>query len=319
VTAQYDVRGGGRKKEYVKNILTDGQERWNKWYERDSKTSWVKAAFNGQAYEVVSVAFKSANDKPARDPENVKVIATLEDGTNKEVGSFDLKFDGRWDLTQQFFLTEPVNTKNIEFQFTNTDYGQIQLGQIQFFGTCATWEFGTFYKQGDIVCDAAGLVYYCKPWPEESWCQSYAPGSTWSYLAWDTSLDTSLDTGLEVEYKPITYQNLAEETCATWEFGTFYNEREVVCDDAGVQYFCKPFPEGEHCQSYQPGSTFSSLAWDTCLEGGNMWNFGTKYAAGEVVCEGGEYYTCKTWPEQAWCQQYSPSSTFGDYAWNSQQ
>jgi len=134
VAAQHDVRGGGTRKEFVENILTDGQERWNKWYENKSKTSWVTADFNGQVRELTSFGFKSANDVAKRDPQNVKIFAWFEGETEKrEVASFDLAFKKRWDL-QMRDLAAPVRVTKVEFNFTNNRYGQMQLGQIQFWG-----------------------------------------------------------------------------------------------------------------------------------------------------------------------------------------
>jgi len=135
VAAEHDVRGGGTRKEFIENILTDGQERWNKWYENRSKTSWVTADF-GEVRELGAFGFKSANDVPKRDPENVKIFAWFEGETEKrEIANFDLAFKGRWDL-QMRDLAGPVRVTKVEFNFTNKRYGQMQLGQIQFWG----WE-----------------------------------------------------------------------------------------------------------------------------------------------------------------------------------
>jgi len=135
VTANFSVRGGSSGKVWAKNLLTDGEEPWNKWYEDESEVADIKVDFDTAAREVVAVAFKSANDEPERDPETVLVAAN-----DKEVGAFDLAFGARWELSEQFFLTEPVTTETILFEFENIDLDdltEIQLGQIQLFEYCS--------------------------------------------------------------------------------------------------------------------------------------------------------------------------------------
>ena len=135
VTAQFDVQGGGTGKEIVQNILSDGEEAWNKWYQATSATSWVLFDFNGDVRELNAFAFKSANDVPSRDPKHVDISVWLEGETEKtEVGSFDLTFTKRWETTEEFKLNvESVRATKVEFQFYNSQR-EIQLGQIQLFG-----------------------------------------------------------------------------------------------------------------------------------------------------------------------------------------
>jgi len=123
VTAEFDVRGGGTGGEFVKNILSGGEEAWNKWYQGKSATSWVLVDFNGDVRDLTGFAFKSANDVPSRDPKHVDVYAWIEGETDKtQIGSYDLSFDARWETTDEFELNvESVRATKVEFQFYNSN------------------------------------------------------------------------------------------------------------------------------------------------------------------------------------------------------
>jgi len=102
VTAEFDVKGGGTGREFVKNILHDGEEAWNKWYQGKSKKSWIGFYFDGAVREIAAFAFKSANDYPSRDPEHVDIYAWMPGSKEKkQIGSFDLSFDARWETTDE--------------------------------------------------------------------------------------------------------------------------------------------------------------------------------------------------------------------------
>ena len=120
VTTQYTVaNGGGTRGEFPPNLLFDGEEPWNKWYENSSSSSWVKITNNSRAVplQFEGLGFKSANDVPDRDPQTVKVTATWF-GIVKELGTFNLKWSSRWSLNK-FALDMSIPADEVLFEFYN--------------------------------------------------------------------------------------------------------------------------------------------------------------------------------------------------------
>ena len=73
VSAQYTIKdGGASRKEFPKNLLSHGEEDWNKWYEAQSASAFVLIDFDREiAFDCVG--FKSAGNCPHRDPDSVTV------------------------------------------------------------------------------------------------------------------------------------------------------------------------------------------------------------------------------------------------------
>jgi hypothetical protein len=73
VTAQHSVLNGGfTGREFPQNLLSPGEEPWNKWYVAHFPRSWVMVEFQ-QPLSFQGIGFKSANDHPRRDPQEVRV------------------------------------------------------------------------------------------------------------------------------------------------------------------------------------------------------------------------------------------------------
>jgi len=126
VTAQFSVNGGGTGGEFPINLLKQGKESWNKWYQTNSNTSWVKIAIDAPI-NVRGFGFVSANDMPQRDPDSVKVTV---DGV--VVGTFKLVYNARWQ-TLNFLDNINVTGKVFQFDFSNSKTKEIQLGEIIFY------------------------------------------------------------------------------------------------------------------------------------------------------------------------------------------
>jgi len=61
--------GGGTRGEFPQNLVSDGQENFNKWCVDTHNKSWVKIKRLDFHDEWINgIGFKSANDCPERDP-----------------------------------------------------------------------------------------------------------------------------------------------------------------------------------------------------------------------------------------------------------
>ena len=73
VSAQYTIKDGGpSKREFPKNLLSHGEEDWNKWYEAQAASSVVLIELNREL-DFDCMGFKSAGNCPHRDPDSVSV------------------------------------------------------------------------------------------------------------------------------------------------------------------------------------------------------------------------------------------------------
>jgi hypothetical protein len=80
VMAEHSVaNGGGTHREFPENLLKSGTEPWNKWCQCDSKESWVMINLE-KKIDVVGIGFKSANDCPHRDPDDIHVSYADQNG-----------------------------------------------------------------------------------------------------------------------------------------------------------------------------------------------------------------------------------------------
>ena len=61
------LNGGGTGKEFPINLLSNGQDNWNKWITTSSSEAVIQFIFNSPI-EITSFGLKSANDEKVRDP-----------------------------------------------------------------------------------------------------------------------------------------------------------------------------------------------------------------------------------------------------------
>ena len=89
--------GGGTRREFPINLLNPGTEPWNKWCETYSAQSWVNVTL-AHEITVVGLGFKSANDAPHRDPDEILVkYVPVGQHASIELCSFEPKFGlNRW-------------------------------------------------------------------------------------------------------------------------------------------------------------------------------------------------------------------------------
>ena len=80
VNAQFTVNGGGTGKEFPINLLSHGEEAWNKWYENQVSKCWVEIKFH-ESIKFSAIGFKSANDCPHRDPAEVTISILVKKGS----------------------------------------------------------------------------------------------------------------------------------------------------------------------------------------------------------------------------------------------
>ena len=136
ISAQHSVEGGGTGREFPRNLLSPGEEPWNKWYQAQAKNSWVAIELPS-ATEVVGFGFKSATDCPWRDPEEVTVSILSLGQAGKfdfiELGTIGLDFESKRSHTIALTGVR-VFSSAFRFEFRNFRGGrEMQLAQIIFY------------------------------------------------------------------------------------------------------------------------------------------------------------------------------------------
>ena len=131
VTAQHHKILGGQEGK-PQNLLSNGQEKWNKWAAPDHNASWVEIEF-AERLEFRGITFKSASDHPRKAPTEVKIWQFhLLEGGWREIAFRPLDFQ----LKNDHKITFPElhgDTKKVRFDFANTRGKEgIQLGEIIF-------------------------------------------------------------------------------------------------------------------------------------------------------------------------------------------
>lgn len=77
------------------------------------------------------LGFKSANDCPHRDPDEVTIFYTNEHGESVNFATYKLEFQDRWEtLSVNGFA---ITSKQLIFYFRNSKANEIQLGEIIFY------------------------------------------------------------------------------------------------------------------------------------------------------------------------------------------
>jgi hypothetical protein len=115
------------------NLLSPGEEPWNKWESENHNRSWVEIEF-GDKLIFKGIGFKSAGDHPRKSPTHVKIfvwhLITL--GWH-EIAARPLEFNGRnWFKVE--FPEIHGETKKVRFEFHNDrKMDGCQLGEIMFY------------------------------------------------------------------------------------------------------------------------------------------------------------------------------------------
>ena len=133
----------------------------------------------------------------------------------------------------------------------------------------------TTYKSGDQVSSGDGtykMVYKCREWPNEGWCnqKAYAPGGAYSDMAW-TQVGPCTGT-LTPTAAPTTFTG----ACKYIKVVTTTPTPTPVVIDIG------------------------------------SWTSGTSYDAGDKVRIGSATYQCKPWPYYFWCRMSAYKPTLSD-------
>lgn len=129
----YLLHGGGTGREFPYNLLSHGQEPWNKWYQVTSNQSWVLIEFT-KPVTFVGLGIKSANDCPHRDPDEASVsIFNPHTQQWNKIADLAIDFENdRW-KTLQYLDVSAAEVSSIIIDFKNNKANEIQLGEIIFY------------------------------------------------------------------------------------------------------------------------------------------------------------------------------------------
>jgi hypothetical protein len=134
VTAQHFLKdGGGTGAEYPQNLVSGGEEPYNKWYQNSSSSSWVMVEF-AQAITFSGLGLKSANDCPHRDPDegSVFIFNPCAAGWEK-IADLKINFSQtRWEVLQ-FPEVQATNLRSFIIDLKNSKASEMQLGEIVFY------------------------------------------------------------------------------------------------------------------------------------------------------------------------------------------
>ena len=110
--------GGSTGREFPQNLLSPGEEPWNKWFAPHHRKSWIMIEFN-QHLSFQGIGIKSANDHPRRDPTEVKVnVFHPLTGGWQQIAHVQLKFNfQRWHTLN--FPEIHGSTKSVLLDFEN--------------------------------------------------------------------------------------------------------------------------------------------------------------------------------------------------------
>ena len=114
------------------NLLSNGEEHWNKWCAPNHNASWVEIEF-AERLQFRGITFKSAGDHPRMAPTvvNIRQWHPLQGGWI-EVGRRELDF-GMRNWHRITFPELHGDTKKMRFEFANLRGKEgIQLGEILF-------------------------------------------------------------------------------------------------------------------------------------------------------------------------------------------
>ena len=119
--------------EFPQNLVSGGEEPWNKWYADSTQRSWVMLEFQ-QAITFNGLGLKSANDCPQRDPEQATVfIFNSRTAGWEQIADLELDFQLTRCKTLQFPEVRATNLRSMIIDFRTNKTTEIQLGEIVFY------------------------------------------------------------------------------------------------------------------------------------------------------------------------------------------
>jgi hypothetical protein len=133
VAAEHHVFRPGEEFGKPQNLLSPGEEIWNKWEAENHNRSWVEVEF-AEKLHVQGIGFKSAGDHPRKSPTHVRIhVWHLLEGGWREIGHRQLEFGmAFWQKIE--FPEIHFEAKKVKFDFHNNRNIQgIQLGEIMFY------------------------------------------------------------------------------------------------------------------------------------------------------------------------------------------
>jgi hypothetical protein len=139
VTAEHHETTPGSEAGKPQNLLSPGEESWNKWDAPNHNHSWVEVDFS-EKLKFTGIGFKSAGDHPRMAPTDVRIeIWHVLEGGWVDLGKRELNFGHKnWHTLE--FPEIHGETKKVRFHFNNNRSEKgIQLGEI------------IFYHQGDCT------------------------------------------------------------------------------------------------------------------------------------------------------------------------
>lgn len=103
VSAEGSVNGGGTGLEFVENLQKEGTDYGNKWYDARTCSTWIQADLK-EPKIIKMFELMSANDCPERDPYDINVVVTYENGKEDKIFEENgLNFESRFEK-QQFYI-----------------------------------------------------------------------------------------------------------------------------------------------------------------------------------------------------------------------
>eukprot|EP00762_Andalucia_godoyi_P003408 ANDGO_06682.mRNA.1 hypothetical protein SPRG_03327 len=130
-----DIRGGGTGREFLENLLSDGQQPWNKWVHPGYvRRSWILAKFDSP-YKVAEYGLCSANDAPNRDPQSWTLWGLAPYASEwtvlHEVPHF--WFSRRWEWTR-CTIAHPMVVVALRLEITSVREPRdcLQIGHVRF-------------------------------------------------------------------------------------------------------------------------------------------------------------------------------------------
>jgi hypothetical protein len=165
------------------------------------------------------------------------------------------------------------------------------------------------FEPGDLTSIAVSdtpsrkIVYKCKPWPADGWCNQagYKPGDSSGYwkMAWD--LMGACQGTLAPTVSPAVYTGTCE-----------YNK----CREVDSTVACTEGTAGcTTCSGTAPNRSCTKVVrTQSCvMTDVDAWSNSFDYMTGDVVRLGAQRFKCRSWPNYLWCRQaaYKPTAEVG--------